>query len=57
MINLFIAVFIAFYAFMAGMMAEYTHTRMTKLGLDGDIITTCILASVLWPIAIWKVTR
>lgn len=52
-----ITLFIAFYAFMAGMMAEYTHTRMTNLGLDGDIITTSIVSAILWPIAIWKVTR
>ena len=49
-----ITLFIAFYAFMAGMMAEYTHTTLKEPGDDDGIVSTSIIAAVLWPIVLWK---
>lgn len=44
-----ITLFLVFYAFMAGMTAEYAHTRIKALGIKGNAFLASVMAAVLWP--------
>ena len=43
------------YAFMAGITAEYTHTRLKKMSASGCQVLTAIILGILWPYEIfWR---
>lgn len=44
-----ITLFLVFYAFMAGMTAEYAHTRAKELGMNGNTWLASLMAAILWP--------
>nr|DAV72816.1 MAG TPA: hypothetical protein [Caudoviricetes sp.] len=49
-----ITVLIAFYAFMAGMMAEYSHTRMEQLNYRKHLVVMAFFVGALWPLFIFR---
>lgn len=51
-----ITLFIAFYAFVAGLMAEYTHTKLTNEGKD-NVTVTSLFVSAIWPVAMWRAIK
>lgn len=53
MMTLFV-LFVAVYAFFAGMMAEYSHSRLKELGESEDIAATSLTVGLLWPYYIWR---
>ncbi len=42
------------YAFMAGMTAEYTHTRLEKISSPRNFYLTAFLCGICWPYVIWR---
>lgn len=48
-----ITVFLVFYAFVAGLMAEYSHTRLSN-NCQPDVIISSLVNGVIWPVAMWK---
>lgn len=51
-----ITLFIAFYAFVAGVVAEYAHTKLTNEGKD-NVTVTSLVAGAIWPVAIWRAIK
>ncbi len=50
-----ITALIIIYSFMAGMTAEYTHTRLKKISASGCLVLTAIILGILWPYEIfWR---
>lgn len=50
-----ITALIVIYSFMAGMTAEYTHTRLKKMSASGWLVLTSIISGVLWPyVILWR---
>ncbi|EKP1132011.1 hypothetical protein P2117_003794 [Klebsiella michiganensis] len=50
-----ITALIIIYSFMAGMTAEYTHTRLKKISASGGLVLTAIILGILWPYEIfWR---
>lgn len=45
------------YAFMAGVTAEYTHTRQETLGFKSHVNWVSLLAGIAWPYTIWRISR
>lgn len=45
------------YSFMAGMVAEWSHTRQEELGFKNHILLTSFFAGVIWPVMIWRISR
>ncbi|HCO3755897.1 TPA: hypothetical protein N8F51_002435 [Escherichia coli] len=52
-----ITLFIVFYAFMAGMMAEWSHTRQKQLGFTDGIALAALGAALIWPYMLWRISR
>lgn len=48
-----ITLFLVFYAFMAGMTAEYAHTRAKAMGFSHRIWLASLAAAIIWPLVIW----
>ena len=46
--------FYVFYAFMAGMMAEWAHTRMEQLNYRKNLVTIALFVGALWPLFIFR---
>lgn len=51
-----ITLFLIFYAFMAGMTAEYSHTRLKSLGAKDGIALVSLGAGIAWPYFIWEMS-
>jgi uncharacterized membrane protein YhiD involved in acid resistance len=45
------------YAFMAGMMAEWSHTRQKELGFKTHLVITALGAGLIWPYMLWRISR
>lgn len=48
-----LVLFVAVYAFFAGMMAEYAHSRGIELH-ENEVETASLIAGLLWPYYIWR---
>lgn len=50
-----ITVLMIIYAFMAGMTAEYVHTRLKTMSSSRHLVLTSIILGVIWPFEIfWR---
>ncbi len=49
--------FLVFYSFMAGMMAEWSHTRQMELGINTHLIKVALTAGLFWPVMLWRVVK
>lgn len=47
-----ITIFLVFYAFMAGMTAEYAHTRAKEMGFTQRVWLASFAAAILWPLIV-----
>lgn len=52
MMTIFV-LFVAVYAFFAGMMAEHEHSRGVEMH-EADVEMTSLKAGLLWPYYIWR---
>lgn len=52
-----ITVFAIFYAFMAGMTAEYFHTKLKSIGAKDGVALLSLGAGLAWPYCIWEMSR
>ncbi|MGK9174129.1 hypothetical protein KXR87_12990 [Yokenella regensburgei] len=52
-----ITALLIFYAFMAGMTAEWSHTRLKSLGSKNGIALVSLGAGLAWPYFIWEMSR
>lgn len=51
-----ITAILVIYAFMAGLMAEYSHTELSKDGQESVVLESFLLGLV-WPVAIWRAIK
>lgn len=42
------------YAFMAGMTAEYIHTKLTEKGRGSYVYLVSLYLGAIWPVTIWR---
>lgn len=52
-----ITAFAIFYAFMAGMMAEWSHTRQKELGFKNHLTLAALGAALFWPYMLWRMSK
>ena len=45
------------YAFMAGMTAEYIHTKLTEKGRGSYAYLVSLFLGAIWPATIWRMSR
>lgn len=51
-----ITIAVALYAFVAGMTAEWSHTRQKTMGHKGYLAITSLIAGLMWPVTLWRIS-
>lgn len=52
-----ITLMLVLYAFMAGMTAEYTHTKGKSMGMKKGLTIASLFSGIFWPWFMWGMVK